>query len=62
MQVLCPFWDAKHMNSRIFPFCLFLQVTNGVPQLEVGPYKLQLNKITVSDGNWHLFDVIITQK
>lgn len=47
---------------EFFLFCLFLQVTNGVPQLEVGPYKLQLNKITVSDGNWHLFDVIITQK
>ncbi|TPP56722.1 Neural-cadherin, partial [Fasciola gigantica] len=36
-------------------------VTNSVPQLELGQSKLQLSKVNVSDGNWHLFDVIMTQ-
>ncbi|THD28670.1 Neural-cadherin [Fasciola hepatica] len=40
---------------------LYLTVTNSVPQLELGQSKLQLSKVNVSDGNWHLFDVIMTQ-
>ncbi|VDP90601.1 unnamed protein product [Echinostoma caproni] len=40
---------------------LYLTVTNGVPQLEVNPVKLRLAKVNVSDGNWHLFDIGITQ-